>query len=380
MENEKNNILYEDIMNVDSGIAGDIYEYLKEKEEIHMQDIIEIFEKHNSYMVGINDEEIRKHVEKDIMQVAKIANHSAKIARLNSIWKKQIEDSKKTISIGLDGVSKVISSVANDMSKKTIGMFEKEKEEIELLLLQKNIGIYDINITKQNNGKIVVSLYTKVKDDITEEVNKIQKIESVLGKVFQEKMVMQKQKNNINTDADKILQTYVSEDKLNAIIGTASKTKQNSPISGDNILKLKLEDGKLLIALSDGMGSGTEANKSSSTAINLIKRLIGAGFDKDSALELINTSIAMKTEKETFATIDIGIIDLYTGTVEFLKNGACPTYIKKNKEVKMIHAISLPAGILNNVDSVVFDTNIQERRYNNNVYRRNNRCKQGSNK
>ena len=128
------------------------------------------------------------------------------------------------------------------------------------------------------------------------------------------------------------------------------------------------------------MGSGTEANKSSSTAINLIKRLIGAGFDKDSALELINTSIAMKTEKETFATIDIGIIDLYTGTVEFLKNGACPTYIKKNKEVKMIHAISLPAGILNNVDSVVFDTNIQERRYNNNVYRRNNRCKQGSNK
>lgn len=359
MQQETNNMLYEDIINIDNGIAGEMYDCLQEKEELYMQDLIEIFERHNSYIIGLEDEDIRKHVEKDILQVVKIANHAAKISNLNLVWKKRVEDSKKTISIGLDGVSKVISNVAETIIEKNNGKFEKEKEEIEILLLQKGIGIYDMNITKQKNGKTVVDLYTKVKEDLTEEVNKIQKVEVILSKVFQEKMVMQKQKNNIAGESQKVLQTYVSEDRYTMTIGLASKTKQDSEVSGDNSLKLKLEDGKMLLALSDGMGSGKEANVSSSTAIRMIKKLMGAGFEKEAALELINTSIAMKAQNETFATLDMAIFDLYTGNMEVLKNGACPTYIKRGKEVKAIHAISLPAGILNNIDSVVFDADLQ---------------------
>lgn len=359
MENEENNMLYEDIINVDNGIASDIHMRLQEKETLYMQDIIEIFEKHNSYIVGLSDEDIRDHVEKDIMQVVKISNHAAKISNLNFAWKKRMEDSKKTISIGLDSVSKVISNVAETISEKNNGNYQKEKEEIEILLLQKNIGVYDINITKQKNGKIVVDLYTKVKEDLTEEVTKIQKVESILLKVFEEKMIMQKQKNNIGGEEKKVLQTYVSEDKYTMTVGIANRTKQGSETNGDSSLKIKLEDGKMLLALSDGMGSGKEANKSSETAIKMIKNLMRAGFEKESALELINTSIAMKAENETFATLDISIFDLYTGNMEVLKNGACPTYIKRGKEIKTIHAISLPAGILNNIDSVVFDADIK---------------------
>ncbi len=360
MENESNNMLYEEIVNVDNGIAKDLFKKLQEKEELYIQDIIDILEKHNSYLAGLDDEEIRQHVEKDIIKIAKIANHAAKLTKLNFAWKKQVENSKKTISIGLEGVSKVISNVAENIGEKNNERFEKEKQEIELLLLQKNIGVYDINITKQKNGKIVVNVYTKIKEDITEEVSKIQKIETILEKIFQEKIIMQKQKNNIGSDKQKVLQTYVSEDRYTVNIAMVSKTKQESIVNGDSSLKLKLEDGKMLLALSDGMGSGTEANKSSSTAIKMIKKLMGAGFEKQTSLELINTSIAMKAQSETFATLDIAILDLYAGNIEVLKNGACPTYIKRNKEIKMIHAISLPAGILNNVESVVFDTDIQQ--------------------
>ena len=359
MENEKNNMLYEDIVNVDNGIVGEIYEALKEKDELYMQDIIEIFERRNSYIVGLDDEDIRKTVEKDIMHIVKIANESAKINKINIAWKKKIDENKKTISMGLDGVSKVISNVAEKISQKNYNNFNKEKEEIEILLLQKNIGIYDINISKQKNGKVVVDLYTKLKEDLTEEVSKIQKIEEILSKVFKEKIVMQKQKNSIGSDKEKVLQTYVSEDKLKITVAISSKVKHDSEISGDSSLKLKLEDGKMLLALSDGMGSGREANKASSTSIKMIKDLIGAGFEKETAIKLINTSIAMKTQNETFASLDISIFDLFTGNLEVLKNCACPTYIKRGQEVKLIHAISLPTGILNNIDSVVFDTDIE---------------------
>ena len=49
------------------------------------------------------------------------------------------------------------------------------------------------------------------------------------------------------------------QDKLNIQIGVAKTTKADSPVSGDSNLQTKLDDGKYLLALSDGMGSCPEA-------------------------------------------------------------------------------------------------------------------------
>ncbi len=358
-ENEQN-MLYEDIMDNGSGIAEDIYNCIKNKNEIFMQDIIDIFEQHNSYIVGLDNDDIKKTVEKDIIEVVKIANDAMKICKLNFVWSKKIEDDKKNISIGLDGVSKVISNVASSISRKNEQTFEKEKEEIQILLLQKNIGVYDIAISKQSSGKIIVDLYIQKNDNFTEEAKKSQVIEEILFKVFGENFVMTKQKKNIGGEENKALQTYISADKYKATVGITSRSKQGNTQNGDSTLKLVMEDGKILLAISDGMGSGEDASKSSNEAILMIRKLMGAGFEKEAAIELINNIINMKTKNETFATIDISILDLYNGNLELIKSGACPTYIKRGKDVEIIHAISLPAGILNNVDSVVFDSEIKK--------------------
>jgi stage II sporulation protein E len=359
IENMSDNMLYEDIIQIENGITEEIFEKLMDKEEIHMQDILEIFESHNCYIVGLDDIDIRKHVEEDIMQMCKAINHTFKISKLNYIWGQKIEENKKTLSNQLDGVSKVISWVADGIIEKNKSKFEKEKEEIEILLLQKNIGVYDINIREEKNGKLIVDLYTKLCDDMIEEASKIQKTEQLLTKVLNQNMEMHKQKNGINGDECKVLQTYISEDKYTLSIGIAKEKKQSSEMSGDSNINMKLDDGKVLVALSDGMGSGKEAKKSSELAIKMIKRLLGAGFEKDVALELINSIIAAKSENDSFATLDISVFDLFTGNIEFIKNAACPTYIKNGKNVEVINAISLPAGILTNVDSVVFDKDIK---------------------
>ncbi len=340
MEGIKNNVLYADIVNEDNGILDEICGILQNKGEVYTQDIYDIFEKHNSYIVGMED---------DVMQVVKIINNASKH---DFVWEKQLQDNNNNISRGLEGVSKAINNIAEKISKKSEKGFEKEKEEIEILLLQKNIDVYDIDITKQKNGKTQVNLYIKQDESLLDQANKFQKVEEVLGKVFGEKMVLQNQKED--------LQTYWSEDKFKITVAQAGQKMQDSEISGDSMLRLKMEDGKLLLALSDGMGSGKEANKTSSAVIKMIKRLMSAGFEKEAGAELINTSISMKAKNETFASLDISIFDLYTGTLEVLKNYACPTYIKRGKEVKLIHAISLPTGILSNIDSVVFDTDLKK--------------------
>lgn len=114
-----------------------------------------------------------------------------------------------------------------------------------------------------------------------------------------------------------------------------------------------------MMALSDGMGSGPKAKKSSSTVIKMLKRMLTTGFDKDVSIGLINSSININSDEETYATIDISVVDRNTGNIEFIKNGACPTFIKSENKVEVVKAVSLPAGIVENIDLVVYDKDLK---------------------
>lgn len=105
---------------------------------------------------------------------------------------------------------------------------------------------------------------------------------------------------------------------------------------------------------------GPEARKSSQIAIKMIKRLLKTGFDKETSLELINSTISLNTEEDMYATLDIMVFDLYSGNMELIKNGACPTFIKTKEGVKVVKSESLPAGIVNELDMTVYDKDIND--------------------
>ena len=93
----------------------------------------------------------------------------------------------------------------------------------------------------------------------------------------------------------------------------------------------------------------------------MLERLLTSGFKKDTSIKLINSTLAstMK-EEDMYATLDIAIIDLYTENMEFVKNGACPTYVKRNKDVQILKSISMPTGIIDNIDLIVYDKDIEK--------------------
>ena len=105
---------------------------------------------------------------------------------------------------------------------------------------------------------------------------------------------------------------------------------------------------------------GEQANKSSKTVINMLEKMLTTGFDKDVSIGLINSAINLNSNEETYATIDISVIDLINGNIEFIKNGACPTFIKTNKKVETVKAVSFPAGMLEKIDLVVYAKDLKE--------------------
>ena len=109
---------------------------------------------------------------------------------------------------------------------------------------------------------------------------------------------------------------------------------------------LELGVREQVIILSDGMGNGPRAAAESKATIVLLERLLEAGFKKEVVLRSVNSLLQLRTGDETFATVDMALIDLVEGEVELLKIGAAPSMIKREKEVFRIGAPSLPLGIL----------------------------------
>ena len=179
----------------------------------------------------------------------------------------------------------------------------------------------------------------------------IELIEKLLTKSLGEKIVL----NDETSVGTKY--TFLSDDRFEMAIGNSMATKSKSEVSGDSILNIRLKDGKYLVAISDGMGTGNQAKKSSTQALKMLENLLLSGFDKKTSLDLINSSL-INQDNEVFATLDIAIVDLYKGNIEFIKSGACPTYIKNNKRVQIIKANALPTGIIEKGNIQTFDYDI----------------------
>ncbi|NLZ32114.1 MAG: SpoIIE family protein phosphatase [Firmicutes bacterium] len=137
---------------------------------------------------------------------------------------------------------------------------------------------------------------------------------------------------------------------FNMELGLAQKARWNQQVCGDYYSLLELGAGEQVIILSDGMGSGPRAAAESRATVVLLERLLEAGFKKEVVLRSVNSLLQLRTGEESFATVDMALIDLVEGEVELLKIGAAPSLIKRDKEVFRIGAPSLPLGILSRVE------------------------------
>ena len=354
------NILYQDLLDEDEIIVNDIFEVLLQKEKINREDLLKIYENHNNYIVGFDNYETSLKIERNLLEIINIANNAFKTSKRNVVMAAKIKENNKNISSQLDGVSKAIDNIANNIDKKENEEFIEKKKEIILRCKQRQIDVLDINITQEKTGRYIIKTFLNTCDDKKIIDCPIKKIEQILSDVFNETIVIKKEKCGIKQNQNICYQTYLSKDKYGMQIGIAKTNKYGENVSGDSSLQISLEDGKYLLAISDGMGSGPNARKSSQIAIKMLGRLLSSGFDKETSIELINNTISANTKDETFATLDIMVLDLYSGNIEYIKNGACPTFIKNNKNVDIIKNIALPAGILNDIDLIVYDRDVDD--------------------
>lgn len=266
--------------------------------------------------------------------------------KVNTLWKNQFAESQSLFLQQLKNISKMVSQLTDALSKDI--HFEPQQEESLLRYLNDNgIHITEITIQTDQFNKREINLFHKHSLGARPCSNILEKS---VSHFFKKQFVKKFHSCAFNTNANLYQLTLVEEKSFGVLTGIAKMGKGKSRISGDHYTIFHRSDGVMVLALSDGMGSGLRASKYSEMTIHLLEQLLDTEFDIQTSLELINSTIAFKTAEDQFSTLDLFMIDLYSGKADFYKVGAVPTFVKSKDTVQIVHNFSLPIGILSDID------------------------------
>ena len=96
---------------------------------------------------------------------------------------------------------------------------------------------------------------------------------------------------------------------------------------------------------------GKEAKQASKFVINTLNNFLEKGFEEDDIIKLINSELNLNKNDEMYASLDMSVLDLFIGNISIVKNGACNTYIKNNKnKVEIYSSKEMPVGIIENIN------------------------------
>ncbi|MCX7711757.1 MAG: stage II sporulation protein E [Clostridia bacterium] len=291
-----------------------------------------------------------------INDFVKSVNSMYELFKVDMVWKSRIGESRGLVSQQLEGLAKIISNLASEIDVNV--RFKGELEDsIMMELSRAGIKVNDAIAIENKWGKYEVSIFHK---GCGSKRNCVTTIENLVSNLVGRKMIKEESECYNRPATGICALRLVEEEAYKVTTGVARVTKHENSVSGDNYTFMNSGDGKYIVALSDGMGSGQKASLQSRATVNLLEQFMEAGFDKDTTVKLINSVLVLKSDDDSFATIDLSVIDLYDGKVEFVKIGAVPTFIKRSSGVELVKSISLPAGILSNIEVNLVDKKIED--------------------
>ena len=260
--------------------------------------------------------------------------------KVTKMWAGKVLESKRLILEQFKNISMILNNLRKTISKKTDFIPDAERK-IMAELSRRGISADKVTVYHNDGYSVIIDrLNCEGKDEC----------DTVVANAISEVLEVPVVKEDTDCKSANCHIVFSEKTKLCADISASRTTKQNSGGSGDTAMFFPISPGKIAIVLADGMGSGEMANFQSNVAIELTKKLLLAGFDKETCVRLINDILMTNADKDTFSTIDLCVINLYTGEAEFIKTGSANSYLSLQKNFDTVCASSLPAGLVQEID------------------------------
>lgn len=281
-------------------------------------------------------------------KVVSAVNHLLEINKVNSVWERKVSESKQIVYGQLNGVAALMETLAKEARLGTAGECAEWEEQVRAVLTRYRLPVEQVVATPLSGDRVALDLRLRACKG-QEECRRV--IPGLLTRtVGQAYSLYEEECGRSGQPQEHCLLHYLPERAYDLVWRAEKAAMDNGRVCGDSHAVIDLPGGKTAVILSDGMGIGAEAALESTAAIDVLAQLMKAGFEREFAVRTVNSILLLRSPEESFATVDMMLFDLYTGEAEFVKIGACPTYIRREGEVHLVQRASLPAGILSAIE------------------------------
>lgn len=256
-----------------------------------------------------------------------------------------LDASKLLIADQLGGISHILNNLS-DSTKQTVSQDHKLEKIIKETLIYNDIVPSEVVCFEKDYATNVVAMIVRNIDFDNDKIVKI------LNKICPSKMMLDEVFNQ-NTCLTYL--SYKTAPTYDISVGIAQTSKGGEDVCGDSHSISKLADDKFMFAICDGMGHGKEANKQSELSISLIENFYKAGFDNQTILTSVNSLLNLD-KRDMFSALDVSVVDLKSGEVDFIKQGATIGFVKNSNQIAKIESNSLPIGVLDKISPKVTKT------------------------
>ncbi len=266
-------------------------------------------------------------------------NHNYTMRRLNAVWDNQLNETRTLLGQQYKGFAGVMQEMSKEITQKVV-CESGYKNKIKAGMENMGYSVSEIYLYEREDESYDAELHF---DEITDEFS-VRAVEKAVSAGMQRMMRV--------SVIDEYNCSVRLEPQYNFVVSSSIATlkKEGEEKNGDSYAVFNMRDNRCVLLLSDGMGSGHGACAESSSAVSLLKKLLTVGFDVDAAVHLVNSALVLKSGSESFATVDMAVIDLISGSAEFIKVGAARGYIKRESGVSTVRCAGLPVGILADTD------------------------------
>lgn len=270
-----------------------------------------------------------------------VLNKNYEIHKINLLWAGRVSESRNLVAEQFKNVSSVLEHLKHELGSEPTDGIRLERK-IAAALDREGIETSHVRVSGCDGLEVTLTM-----ENCGEEKQCFKEAAAVIGKAVGVPMLQV----GVPYGENSCRLRFREQSQYTVESGFACVAGNNGIRSGDRHMLSHSADGRYILALSDGMGQGDRAEAQSSMTVHLIRRLLAAGFDKETALRLINSMLMVSGEQESFATADLCLVNLYSGGLEFIKIGAASSYVKRNGEVEKISCTSLPAGVVCEVEA-----------------------------
>lgn len=269
-------------------------------------------------------------------------NSMYQIYKVDKLWEARMQECRSLVARQLSCVAHIFQTMEKNV-KSGIAENTALEDLLRARLCENNVSVRDVAVLEKRRGAPSVILYAA--DTLPDTVS------SIISDVLSTPMEL------ISARGGRY--SFAPANRMHLRIFGESIPKNDSPKTGDSFDSLFLENGYYLLLLSDGMGSGKTAGMDSRAAVTMLRALFSAGFDPDTAISLVNSVLVLKSAEDSFATIDLMLVNSRTMHAEFMKVGAAASFLKRGNAVRTFSCGSLPAGILSSPDTARLSSKVE---------------------